>query len=117
MPDCTCESPPELAQAGRAATLCHHTPLTTLQDAQTSLAAILDYFEHRIAVEDCFTSPLRDIADRYAVAALGGEEEYQLITETEYLILTSAFLKQLAIGIQALQVSIYVRIGLENPDV
>ena len=116
MADCTCETPPELAQAGRAATLCHHSPVNHLQDAGNSLSTILNYFEHRIDIQDAFNAPIRDVATTYAIACLGSLEEYELISETEYYILTCAFLKQLAIAIQALQISLYLRIAEENPD-
>lgn len=114
MADCTCEMPPEMAQAGRAAPTCHHSPLDLLEDTQDSLTMLSNYFSHQISIDDLFTKPMKQVADDYAISIVGNEEDYQLITENEYLILTAAFLRQTAILIQDLQVSLYIRIARDE---
>ena len=114
MPDCTCEMPPEMSQAGRAAPLCHHSSTAALEDAQQSLSELSTYFSHQIAVDELFQIPMRTVADQYATAIVGGPEHYEMITETEYLIITAAFLRQASILLQDLQVSLYLRIARQR---
>ena len=110
MADCTCEMPPEMAQAGRAAPLCHHSSEERLRETEASLATLLTYFTHTVSVDDLFDKPMRQVADQYAISIIGSEEEYMNITEAEYHIVTAAFLRQASIAIQALQTSLYLRI-------
>ena len=114
MPTCTCEIPPEMAQAGRAATICHHTSLDRLTETELALASLMSYFTHQFPVDDLFDTPMRQVATKYAVSLLGSQKEFDNMTEVEYLIITAAFLKQASLAIQALCTSLYLRIAEEN---
>ena len=114
MADCTCEMPPEMAQAGRAAPLCHHSSEERLRETEASLANLLSYFTHHVSVDELFDKPMREVADQYAISIIGSEDEYLEVTEAEYHIITAAFLRQASIAIQALQTSLYLRIVEES---
>ena len=105
---CQCGIAPQMATAGKANTLCHHSDPEEVRNVQSQLYDILDGMAINIPAEDLFTKPFSQVAEDFMKKAVG--DDYNLLNPREHNILMSAFLRQVSIGAQALTTSIILRV-------
>ncbi len=108
MKDCQCGLPPEMALAGAAAQLCNHSSLEEAQKVQEQLIELLDGLADNIPAEELFSKPLSEVAETYMRKVVGND--YHLMYQQEHNILMVSFLRQVSLGVQALQAGMVLRL-------
>ena len=109
MQDCLCNLPPEMNNAGLAATLCHHSTPNNITDAQNRLFVLLANFSQQIPAEHMFMRPLNEVAQNYMRDIIG--IDYNLINAHEHNILMISFLRHISIGAQALMTTMMLTLN------
>ena len=112
MQECLCNLPPEMDNAGLAATLCHHSTLNNITDAQNRLFVLLANFSQQIPAEHMFMRPLNEVAQNYMQDILG--MDYNLINAQEHNVLMISFLRHISIGAQALMTTMMLSLNQQN---
>ena len=107
-PECQCGIAPEMATAGKANTLCHHSDPEEVRNVQSQLYDLLDGMAINIPPEDLFTKPFNEVAEDFMKKAVGAD--YNLLNPKEHNILISAFLRQVSVGAQTLGTTIILRV-------
>ena len=110
---CLCEIPEDYIIAGRAMTLCHHTPTEEARDLRSTLWTIMNEFPHALDAEDLFTLPPNQLAKRY-INRVVSARHYPALDDIEHKILIIQFLKQLSLTAQSLEAYLISEIQ-ENP--
>ena len=109
---CQCNLPEEMKAAGGAALLCHHSPPDRVRETQEQLLTLLNDMGQEIDIQDMFTIPLRELAEKYMRGLLGAD--YGLRNQKEHNIMMAAFFRHISIGVQAMMAGLILDISEEN---
>ena len=74
---------------------------------------MLDGLADNIPAEELFSKPLREVAETYMRKVVGND--YHLMYQREHNILMVSFLRQVSLGVQALQAGMVLRLQESGP--
>ena len=109
---CQCGLPEEMKTAGGAALLCHHSPPARVREVQEQLLTLLNEMEQEIDIQEMFTIPLQELAEKYMRGLLG--TDYGLRNQEEHNIMMAAFCRHISIGAQAMMAGLILDISEET---
>ena len=106
--ECKCNIPKEMAQAGAAAALCHHSDSETAEKVRQQLMLLIQDLEPTVSPEDMFEKPLTQVAEDYMKNIVGDGFDYR--TPQENTMMMIAFLRHMSLGMQIMIASLVVEL-------
>lgn len=100
--ECQCGVRGEMAIAGAATELCHHTTLVEIESIKNEVILALTKFDRDVEIEKILTLPPNEAAEHFVQAHIKSTGQVYTLSSRERKIMKSGFLRYMSIVIQCL---------------
>ena len=111
---CQCAISPEMAWAGPAIALCHHSTAAEANEIREKLIAMMEDFAHNIDPNAMFDKTIIQLAEDYRRQAAGKNE--RLLNQDEHRVININFMRNLSLAAEMIMCTMIIQRNDETAD-
>ncbi len=106
-PECECAITPEMAWAGPALALCHHSPAALATETREKLLDMMGDFSQNIDPNAMFKKTIIELAGDYRRQVAGKME--RMLSQDEHLVININFMRSLSLAAEMLMCTMIIQ--------